>query len=213
MKSLQQRLAAYVARIHAVVVNAMHRCEVLKNHARSVCQFHIDVVSFVAALLCMSRPPTISAFVMAIHANAIKRFASRALTHIGEKNREVIPPLGRDLDPATAVTGEPLVFGVLASIDSVAPCAVAACQPANARPVAKLNFANRLAESAATALCVTRSQFLRLNYRLVAAVAAATPSRVVELVRHIARNRHQSAESLAGNFNSFHGCQLYMEIR
>lgn len=197
MKLFEQWLSANVPRIHAVVVNAMHACKILKDYFSSVLKRDVDVVPLVPGLHRRGRPTTIAALVMPIHIDAVEGGSFRSLAHVGQKVREVCAPLWRHPDAATAVVRETFCIWVLAPVYSTAPCVVFGGKSSNACAVAKLNFADRFAERTSTALAVTGSQLLRFRHRFSSAIADAMPRRMLELVGWSARFRNQPAESLA----------------
>lgn len=93
-----------------------------------------DVVAQIALLFSGCGPPTVPRFVTPGPVNAVNRGAYGALSHVGEKLREVVPPLANG-NSARSVSGEFVMVGVLAPLPHRMPRLISWRVPASSMAV------------------------------------------------------------------------------
>lgn len=196
--------------VHTVVIDSMQLGEVLENHLRAIFKRDPDVVPLVSRLLAGSRPLAVAWLVVAVVVHSFKTVAFWLLAHISKEVCEVFPSLAH-LDSTTAIARKSVNTRIFTAVNHASPERVFAGYSADTAAMAQLNLADLFGECAAAALRVTGAQFLRLYGRFLAAVTTTNPRRVIELVARATLDGHQSSKALSGNFNGFHGVELYQE--
>lgn len=192
-----------------MVINSIHRCVILEDDFRSVLKVNPNISSHVARLLFRCRPSAVRRLVVSIVVYAVERVFRRwAISHVCQKIFKLEPPAADRYSTSTVIAKS---FGarLVAATNHVAPDSVFVRDAASTSAVLELGLYDHLSPKASAALCVTRAEPLRFNYRFVSASAQTNPRAVLELVRRPAPYRSQAGKYLARNIKCFHDCQLY----